>query len=151
MISPETLLTGLVGRLNAIAALVALCPAGITAYVDEYPNPVDLMKAIREMPQGSILAAHQETGPGQLNRRETWRHRVSLYIRPAGKVSDAWFLIVTGVPTGGDGLKMLYTGAVHSALHRMNIPTIRRQFLAIDQFTTLDYFEVEITFDEKGD
>ena len=124
--------------------------ANIFAYVDEYPGKVDVLEAVRAMKAGSMMVAHQETGPGQLARMETWRHRVSVFVRPLGKVSDAWGQFVNGVPTTGDGLKMLYTESINSALHRMNVPTLRRQFLPINEFTVLDYYEILVTFDEKG-
>lgn len=152
MLAPETIQNALVSKLQAIPALVALLSssATISAYVDEWPGKVDLLEAVRDLPEGSILIAHQETGPGQLAKMETWRHRLSLYVKPKGKMSDIWAQIVNGIPTNGDGLKMLYTESLDAALHRMNVPTIRRQFLSVDQFTVIDYFEISVTFDEKG-
>lgn len=147
----------MVSKLRAIPALVALMANGdatrIAAYIDQYPGKVDILEAIRAMDDGSLLVVFQETAPGTLSKRETWRHRLSLFLKPVGKMSDAWVQIVNGVPTNGDGLKMLYTESLNSALHRMNPPGIRRQFLTIDAANgvVIDYFEISITFDEKGD
>lgn len=140
-------------KLRAIPSLVALMDgdaANISAHVDEWPQKVDLLEAVREMTPGTLIVAHQETAPGQLQRMETWRHRFSLFLKPKGKMSAAWAQIVNGIPTNGDGLPMLYTESLHPNLHRMNPPAIRRQFTPIDQFTVVDYFEINVVLDEKG-
>ena len=153
MIAPLDIQNALVSKLQAIPALLLLVGStagNISAYVDEWPSRVDLLEAVRDMKPGEILVAHQETGPGQLARMETWRHRFSIYVKPLGKVSDVWYQFVNGIPTNGDGLKMLYTESLDPTLHRMNTPSIRRQFLPVNEFTVLDYFEISVTFDERG-
>ena len=88
----------------------------ITAYVDQYPGKVDLLEAIQQLEDGSLMVVFQETAPGSLSRLETWRHRLSLFLKPVGKMSDAWVQIVNGVPTNGDGLKMLYTESLNAGI-----------------------------------
>lgn len=155
MLAPETIQNALVSKLRAIPELVALFGDGnqISAYIDQFPGKIDVLEAVRAQEEGSLLVVWQETSPGQINRRETWRHRFSLFLKPRGKVSDAWYWIVQGVPANGDGLKMLYTESLNPALNRINTPAIRRQFLTVDAANgvVIDYFEINITIDEKGD
>lgn len=156
MLAPETIQNALVDKLRAIPALVALFggnAANISAYIDQWPGKIDVLESVRAQEEGTLLVVFQETSAGQLNRRETWRHRLSLYLKPSGKMSDAWYQIVNGIPTNGDGLKMLYTDSLNPALNRINTPSIRRQFLTVDAANgvVIDYFEINITIDEKGD
>ena len=72
-----------------------------------------------------------------------------MYLKPLGLMSDAWVQIVNGIPSGGDGLPM-YLTEITAGLHRMDTPTIRRQFLPVNEFTVIDYFEISISFAEKG-
>lgn len=152
MLAPETIQNTLVTKLRAIPALVALfsSAAAIDAYIDQWPGKVDVLEAVRALEEGSLLVVYQECGVGRLDRMETWKHRLSLFLKPKGKMSDAWYQIVNGVPTGGDGLKMLYT-QLHPAIQRMNPPTLRRQFLTIDAANgvVIDYFEISVVLDEK--
>jgi hypothetical protein len=152
LLEPETIQTALESKLRAIPALVTLMAssADIAAYVDEWPTKSNLTEAITQQRVGSILIAHLETSPGQLNRMETWRHRFALYIKPKGKMSAIWKQLVDGVPTNGDGLSMLRTESLNSKLHSMNVPSCVRRFQSISDTTILDYFEVSYTFDEKG-
>ncbi len=153
MLATKTIQDGLVAKLRALAALVALMKDGnsanISAYIDEWPKKADLLEAVRDMDPGTILVAHQETGPANLARMEVWRHRFSVYLKPLGLMSDAWTQIVNGIPAGGDGLPMYMTEVV-AGLHRMDTPSIRRQFLPVNEFTVIDYFEISISFAEKG-
>lgn len=153
MLDPSTLGAAYVARLQAISALVTLMggtTGNIQQYDDNYPTVVDYLKAVREMTTPGILVAHQETGPGKLASMEVWRHRYTAVVKPNGKISDVWALLVNGVPAGGDGLKMLST-AVHPSVFRMDIPILKRQFLPISEVAVLDYYEVTITFIERGD
>lgn len=122
--------------------------ANIIAYNDEWPGKVDLLEAVRDLLVGQMLVAHQETGPGLLGRMEKWKHRLSIYVKPKGTMSAAWYQIVNGVPTTGDGLPMIST-SVHANLTEMETPSIRRQFLPVNEFTVLDYFEISMTFAER--
>lgn len=152
MLAPETIQDALVAKLRAIPELVALfsSSAQISSYIDEWPGKIDVLEAVRALEEGSMLVAFQETGTGRLDRMETWKHRLSIYLKPKGKMSDAWYWFVNGVPTGGDGLKMLYT-KIHPGILRMNPPGIRRQFLTIDAANgvVIDYFEISVVLDEK--
>lgn len=153
MLAPQTIQEALVAKFQAIPALVALMKDGsasnIFAYIDEWPGRIDLLEAVRNLQEGALLVAHQETGPANLGRMEAWTHRLSCYLKPVGTMSAAWDQIVNGIPTGGDGLPM-YLTEVHAKLHRMNTPTLRRQFLPISEVTVIDYFEISISFAEKG-
>lgn len=153
MLAPKTIQDALIAKYRAIPALVALMKDGsssnIAAYIDEWPKKADLLEAVRDMDPGTMLIAHQETGPANLARMEVWRHRFSVYLKPLGLMSDAWFQIVNGVSAGGDGLAM-YLTEVTTGLHRMDTPSIRRQFLPVNEFTVIDYFEINISFAEKG-
>jgi hypothetical protein len=149
--APKDILDGLVANLQAIPALVLLMgnsASNIIAYNDEWPKKVDLLEAVRDLLPGQMLVAHQETGLGLLGRMEKWKHRFSIYLKPKGTMSAAWFQIVNGIPTTGGGLPMIST-VVHPALTEMETPTIRRQFLPVGEYTVFDYFEISITFAER--
>ncbi len=152
MLAPETIQNALVTAYRDIPALVALMAssAAIRAYVDEFPGKTDLLREIREAEAGSLIIAHLETGPGLLNRMEAWKHRFAAYVKPKGKMSAVWAEMVNGIPASGDGLPMLLTESLNPKLHRMDTPRIVRQFLQVTETSVIDYFEVTLSFAEKG-
>lgn len=152
MLAPKTIQNALVDKLRAIPELVALFSSAdkISAYIDQWPGKVDVLEAVRSLEEGSLLVVYQECAEGRVGRMETWKHRLSLYLKPMGEMSDAWYWMVNGIPAGGDGLKMLYT-QIHPAIQRMNPPRLIRQFLTIDAASgvVIDYFEISVVLDEK--
>lgn len=155
MLAPKTIIDDFVSKLRAIPALVALMESGLAAnisgYHDEWPTDTDLLRVIREMKPGRIIVAHASTGPGNVGALEWWRHRLTIYLKPLGLMSDAWYQIINGIPTNGDGLSMLLTGSIAAPCRRIEIPSIERRFIAPDinnPFFLIDYFEITWTFGE---
>ena len=155
MVTPKTIIDDFVSRLRAIPALVALMEGGsasnITGYYDEWPQKTDLLSAVREMQPGRLMVAHESSGPGNIGALEWWRHRITIYLKPLGLMSDAWYQIVMGVPTNGDGQPMLYTDSIAAPCRRSEVPTIQRRFIAADinnPFFLIDYFEITWTLGE---
>lgn len=155
MTKVKDIIDGIVSKLQAIPQLVALMESAnasnIAAYHDQWPQKTDLLESVRQMQPGRILVAHQSSGPGNLGRLEWWRHTFTIYLKPIGYMSDAWYWMINGVPTNGDGLSMLHTESIASGLQRMEIPSIQRKFIAADAsnpYFLVDYFEITLTFGE---
>lgn len=152
MLEPDTISDAIVSAWRSIPSLVALMAGDATkiyAYQDEYPTSVDVFESIRQMSPPSIMVVFQESGPGQLNRLEVWKHRFSAFVRPLGKISPVWAAMMNGLPLAV-AVKMRWS-EVHPSLMRMDPPSLRRQFLQVSEFSTIDYFEASITYTEKGD
>lgn len=161
MLNPGTLVSSVVAALRDIPELIAEMGGEanrIYSFYGQFPTEASLARAIWTMPRPAVMVAYDGFGPGRRGG-EVWKHRMSIYLRLRETAPDdspeahyrALWLLVNGVPTSGDGLRMLYA-TIHPDCDPMDVPSARRQTLVIDDAgTTMDYFEFAMTLTEKGD
>jgi hypothetical protein len=158
MINPGVLVDAIVVKLRAIPDLVMEMDGEAThiqPYHYRYPKEASLARALHDAGSPSILVVYRGTDPGRLNGGEVWKHRFSLFIR-SGEVADAdpatagyyrlLELIISGVPTGGDGQRMLYT-VIHPTCYPMDLP----RMVAASDIEGIDFFEAQFSLTEIGD
>lgn len=157
MINPGTLVDALVAKLRAIPELVTEMngdAARIRAYHYRYPKQASLARALYELDSPAVLVAWRGVEPGRFGRGEVWQHRFSLFVRSReildNEPSTAGYyriieLLSNGVPTGGDGQRMLDT-VIDPACYPMDVPRV----ITASDVEGVDYFEVELHLTEIG-
>lgn len=146
MTSPDAIRSAFVGKLRAIAALVALLGAdddNVVEYVEE--DEGDSFAAIATLRPDQVLVIYQGTLP--MTERQLWRHSFSIILRPRGSPAAVFKQIVDGVPTGGGGLSMLYETVVAGVLP-MEVPTMSRRVIPVGENSSFDYWEITTAFIE---
>lgn len=144
MLNPDTLCDALRDKLRAIPALVTLMandPLRIVCYVD---SDSGLLRSVNEMQLPSMLIAWQEM-QGQSDALQAWTHRLSIFVRYAGRFGALLYQVTNGVPTGGDGRRLTAPDVVHPDWEMVGVPTAQR---VIDDDGT-EYFEIGMTFAQK--
>jgi len=161
MINPGVLTRDLVTALRSIPELVAEVDGDATkirAYIDRYPGEASIARAIWKLENPGILVMYQGYGPGRAKQNETWRHQVAIYLKlrglETGQDESTYYkgiwLLVNGVPSAG-ALRIADT-EVNADCFQMDVPSCNRRSLLIDdRGTTIDYWEFQATFTEKGD
>ncbi len=158
MINPGTLVDTIVEKLRAISELVTEMGSDATRiqpYHYRYPKESSVARALHDVGSPSILVVYRGTDPGRLGGGDVWKHRFSLFIR-SGEVADAdpatagyyrlLELITTGVPSSGDGQRMLYT-VIHPSCYPIDLP----RMVAASDIEGIDFFEVQFSLTEIGD
>jgi hypothetical protein len=152
VLNPKTIGDGFIVHLKAIAALVALFggnASDISYYDDNYPERSDYLKAIEDLAPGKLLLVYQSTTPGAKSLRETWVHTFSLIIKPRESIGAIFEALINGVPTTGSGLSMYQVEPV-AGCYAMEVPSLRRRTLQVSTGMYVDYFEIQVSFTEKG-
>lgn len=151
MLSETVLIDAQVDILRLIPELVTDVggdSSRIFAYVDTYPTEIDSTRAIHDMPNNSVMVMWRSTGLGSHARREVWKHNFAWIIRGVDPLT-MWTHVVNGVPTGGT--ERLTRREVHPACYPMDTPRIDRKSLFIGMDASIDYYEISVTYTEKGD
>lgn len=152
MLHPTVLVNAQVDLLRLIPELVTDMGGDadrISAYVDTFPTKVDLTFAIQRMQSPSLLVVWQGTGVGILQKNEVWKHRFSWILRGADPAT-VFTHSINGIPSDGRGYKML-RHPLHDYAYSMDVPDANRRSLLIGNDTVIDYFEISVSYAEKGD
>ena len=151
MLDPGYLLTKLTDALISIPEL----QLPIKAYDENFPIRNDLMLAIWKMPVPSLLTVWRGDGPAGKGNMEVWSHTYSIILRADDQAGaeysyfKLWWAISNGKVNGSG--KSLRLCPVDPAVYPMDTPSITRQTLFISEQSRLDYHEVAININERGD
>jgi len=156
MKDPGVIVDRLVVLLRAIPGLVAEMKGDterIKAYHDQYPERVSLPQAIIEAESPSILVAYTAATGGTFGLSDIWKHTITLYLRSGpdqvGDPPTAYYKLFReiwkGVPTGQP--RSLGEITISDDLHEMAPPDFGR----VQDENGLDYWQVEMSFIERGD
>ena len=156
MINPRALVDSSISRLQSISGFVAALGGNatrITAYAEVYPQRASVLQAVQTMLPGSALLIWLSSGPGNFGRNEVWQHSFSLILRAPEDAPDAyydlWRQFCNGVPAGGN--QNLRNINIHPHVWPMNTPRIDRKSMITGEQTSLDYFEITYSLNERGD
>jgi hypothetical protein len=154
MVNPSVLSTNLVTLAKSNAPFVTAMGGSnsvITSYEDDFPAETSTLEAIAKLKSPGAMLMWRGTEPGNLSNREVFNHKFSFILR-ASNYFDAWEKFINGVPSSGDGQKMLMC-SIHASCYPIGKASIGRQQLLIDQMsmTFLEYWEITFTLTEKGD
>lgn len=152
MTDPAEIGAGFLAKLRDIAALVAELGGDedrIGFFEDVFPGTASKAFAIGQMNAPSMMLTFEGTTPGNFNRMEVWKHRFALLMRPLGKATTLWTLVVNGIPVG-ETLRMMYL-APHANCYPMDVPSVQRNSLLVGDGAIIDYYEAQIVFTEMGD
>ena len=130
----------------------------VLAYDEQYPIQNDLGLAVWKMRAPGLLVIWRGTSPGAKGRMEAWRHSFGIVVRATSDVNTVpqaydvfyfWRAVVNGVPAGQNcDFRHI---ALHESVYQMQPPSILRQTLFVTQESRLDYHEITLAYDEKGD
>lgn len=127
----------------------------IRAYDEYFPNRNDLSLAIWKMPVPSLLTVWRGTLPATKGRLEVWSHTYSIVLRADDQNGSeySYFRLWTSIVNGrlnGTG-EHFRTCPLDPAVYPMETPMINRQTLFLAEQTRLDYHEITLAINEKGD
>lgn len=158
MINPGIAVDAIVNALQNIPDLVAAVggAANILSYHPGLPDGLFFRQALMNMSPGQILVRYLGTVPGSVHRENRiWKHEFGVYQVPpltAATESNAahyTFLtaLINGVPTNGDGNKMLNYAVVPNC-DIMDVPKVS---IYTDLTAKMDLYVAHFTFPEIGD
>jgi hypothetical protein len=149
VINPAEIVDALVVLLRGIPELVDSVGGDeekIFAYVDQYPQNVNLPRAIHVMPSPAVMVAYQDWGEGSFGAGQPINHRLTIYVRPAveSSYSDMTAILVNGIPSGQP--LSLINATIKDGLDPMKIEgRCGRQLDA----EGVEFWELNISFNEK--
>jgi hypothetical protein len=156
MLNPGDIVDAIATALRAIPALVTAqgAHAVIAAVHPEFASQANFQTKLHQANPGDILVRWLGTGPATFGENRIWKHQIGIYIRPfdtastdsAGSHYLAAKLVIDGVPTGGDGSKLMNQQII-AGLDLMDIPTLR---MVVDN-EGLEYALVTFAIPEIGD
>lgn len=161
MVNQFTILDRIVEVLRSIPGLDAHMLGDLSrirAYHDSFPDNTNLARSIVDLKAPGILAVWRGTLPVVSRNREVWVHRFSLVIKaaettPVNQLQDypgLWLAIMNGVPTEGNG-QPFRRSTIDDELLPPNTPSIRRQSIIVSNDTSIDYFEINLDYQQIGD
>lgn len=154
MISPATLASAIVSKLQAIPELLSLLrddESLISSYEDDYPGSVTFIEIVLKQPNPSVVVLWNGTSTGNYKRGEAWTHRFSLLCKTQNAYAALWMAIADGTPSSSldDGQPFRRT-SVHSSCDIIGGLSCDRRQLFISEFSSIDYFEISFTLAERG-
>jgi hypothetical protein len=160
MINPGDAIDRIVDALQHIPELVTAINGAqnILAYHPSFPNASYFRQDLTNLNPGQILVRYLGTQPGSLRENRIWKHDFGIYqlppnfngalVPPTSADYYTFFLaLIDGVPTNGDGSKMLNYAVVQNC-DLMEVPRIQ---IYSDLDLKRDYFFVQFIFPEIGD
>lgn len=145
MVNPSEIVSSLVSLLKTIPDLVELLGNNserIYAYLDIYPQNVNLQKAVHDMESPSVMVAYQDWGieGGPII------HHLTIYMRPGTDTSysDMTLLFVDGVPAGSP--VALINASIHDDLDLMRIEGRCARQLDSEG---VEFWQLDISLNEK--
>lgn len=159
MLNPGELVEAIVVKLRSIEELVNEELEGnaslIRPYHYRFPREASVQRAIHDMPNPTLLVVWQGHDPIGSREAEGWQHQFTIFIRCRQLTEDDLItagyyrineLLTNGLPTLGDGLRMLYT-EIHPNCYSMDLP---RNHPGVD-VEGGDYFRFDFSLTEIGD
>lgn len=152
MLNNSDLLNAIVDHLRSIPELVELVGGAdnIIAYDDNHPKFMNSRAALTDMPTPSLMVMWMQTGPRNFQNRELWGHDFTGTFKAIGQASKLLAAFVNGVPTIGCGERMLYTEVIPGLVYSMDVPTMGRRQLMLNETQSMDYMEIQFSYVEKG-
>ncbi len=156
MLNPQVLLDAIAEKLRLIPELASV---PVYTYDERYPINTDMLMAIYKLKAPGLLVIWRGSSPGAKDKMEAWRHSYSIVVRATTDVSvatipsnvfDLWTVIMNSIPADGTNCNFRHSH-LHPAVYQMQPPSILRQTMFVTPETRLDYYEIGLAYDEKGD
>jgi hypothetical protein len=149
VIDPEDLVAELVALLQAIPELVTAMGEDATriyGHADQYPQNVNLARAVHGALSPSVMVAYRGFGPGSMGAGQPIKHAITLYVRPGinGSCSAIGKLLIDGVPAG-QPLPMV-SATVDDDLDPM---FLEGNYESQEDAEGVEYWQLNISFNQK--
>jgi hypothetical protein len=156
LLNPQILLNAIAEKLRLIPELANV---PVYTYDESFPVSNDLMLGIWKLKAPGLLVIWRGTSPGAKTGMEAWRHSYSIAVRATSDTNmvatpsdyfTLWTAIMNGVPADGNNCDFRHSH-LHEAVYQVQPPSILRQTIFVTPESRLDYYEIFLNYDEKGD